>query len=570
MSGAAAPGPFGALVPVQVEGWTLYREPANDWIHDLDLAERAHLKKPHHIRAVIQNALQQGAVTISRTAGNGSDLQEQGPQESGDAEVPNLKAGTILATGENGPPVPLVRMELTSKRIGSGARRVVEEYFLSRDAAVVVLLRLRTAEAKRLQAKLVPMLLHVFALAERARLATVPALTADDVRALIREEIECRVLLERQNGIERNLAVYEEIKRLRASVPTFQAFQALRSEVSAARQQASERAAAQSKEVRTALDALRAEIAALPKPQSAARLNRDGWSEGEAPDSVRTKAERERVAAAVARWRELSPEQREAENARRQEENARQQIDGWLSFERGFRVPAPEGEYGRRFYEAIRAALDYAEERTARVLGTYCDAEGIVKMSPRTIAANAHAVLAAVERSLGKFIANDWIKLKAPADGSRPPVYQLRVVSAPPRLPKLGKSVRLVVPLAPSSYFRPYTSGPWPGPVTVKEARVASRQLPRAVFVSEMLKAEQAGRVTLLPVPPGPVPPDVVHIEDAIDVPGRGLLYYVKHRPGPFAQANAQAEARGPALIERRAGELPQEPQGEEFDGSDG
>lgn len=115
------------LVPVTAEGWTLFAAGADHWLRDLDLAERADLAKPRDIRTTIKGALEDGALTIAGTPSDG----------------------------------PQVRIERTVVAIGSGASREVDEYYLSEEAALLVVTRLRTRAAIALTRSIVRAFLAV-------------------------------------------------------------------------------------------------------------------------------------------------------------------------------------------------------------------------------------------------------------------------------------------------------------------------------------------------------------------------------------------------------------------------
>lgn len=136
------------LAPVRVDGWILFTGEGSHWVRDLDLAERAGLKRPHDIRVTIQKAITDGALTISAAAGNGS-----------------------------GPPV---RVEKELVTIGSGAAREVSVYYLSHEAALMVVMRLRTKAAVQLQIAIS----RVFLLAMQGRLepsAPLPSATRPEL-----------------------------------------------------------------------------------------------------------------------------------------------------------------------------------------------------------------------------------------------------------------------------------------------------------------------------------------------------------------------------------------------------
>lgn len=122
-----------ALVPVAVEGWTLFRAEADHWIRDLDLADRAELSRPRDIRPTIKSMLDEGALTIAAGARDG---------------VPPGKGA-------------IVRAETELVEIGSGAHREATVYYLSEEAALLVITRLRTPAAVALTRAVVRVFLAV-------------------------------------------------------------------------------------------------------------------------------------------------------------------------------------------------------------------------------------------------------------------------------------------------------------------------------------------------------------------------------------------------------------------------
>lgn len=128
-----------ALAPVRIDGWTLFQAGSAHWIRDLDLADQAELEKPRDIRTTIRKAIQDGAVTIAGNPGDGSG--------------------------------PVVRVEKVLVPIGSGAMREVEEFYLSEEAALIIVTRLRTQAAVQLTRAIC----RVFLLVARGELPARPA-----------------------------------------------------------------------------------------------------------------------------------------------------------------------------------------------------------------------------------------------------------------------------------------------------------------------------------------------------------------------------------------------------------
>lgn len=120
-----------ALVPINVEGWTLFREgAASFWVRDIDLAEQAGLAEPRKIRRVIDKAIEDKAVA--------------------------LVGG--LAAPANGEALARIEQEVTTS--GKGRAQPVDVYYLNREAAVLVVMRLRTERAVQLQVAVVRVFLR--------------------------------------------------------------------------------------------------------------------------------------------------------------------------------------------------------------------------------------------------------------------------------------------------------------------------------------------------------------------------------------------------------------------------
>lgn len=114
------------LVRFDVDGWPLFRSGILVWIFDLDLAERAELAQPRDIRRTIKSAIEDGLLSVF------------------DSEGAAPAAGT-----------PLVRIERTTIEIANGGTQEVTEYYLNREAAVLIVMRLRTPKAVALQVAVV-------------------------------------------------------------------------------------------------------------------------------------------------------------------------------------------------------------------------------------------------------------------------------------------------------------------------------------------------------------------------------------------------------------------------------
>lgn len=111
----------GALVPVKVNGWTLFTiDEGGHWILDLDLARRAGLGDIHKIRGTITKAIKDGALT----------------------EVVGIEPH-----GERFNDLPCYRQVTTVSVSGKGRSREVPEYYLNEAGALLILIRLRTAAA---------------------------------------------------------------------------------------------------------------------------------------------------------------------------------------------------------------------------------------------------------------------------------------------------------------------------------------------------------------------------------------------------------------------------------------
>ena len=132
------------LAPVRVDDWIVFAGGEDFWVRDLDLAERAGLKQPRNIRAIIQKAIEDGAMTIGRGAHD---------------SPPTIARGAC-----DGP--PSVRVEKVLTAIGSGATREVDEFYLNEEAALFIVTRLRTKAAVQLTRAVI----RVFVMVRRGEL----------------------------------------------------------------------------------------------------------------------------------------------------------------------------------------------------------------------------------------------------------------------------------------------------------------------------------------------------------------------------------------------------------------
>lgn len=121
--------PAATLVAVPVDGWTLFRQGEGFLVRDLDLAGQAELGRPRDVRPTIAGAGRDGLFPII---------------SPGD---PTPEGAYALAVPEVTP-------------IGSGAHREVTAYYLNREAALHVVMRLRTAKAVALQVAIVRVFLR--------------------------------------------------------------------------------------------------------------------------------------------------------------------------------------------------------------------------------------------------------------------------------------------------------------------------------------------------------------------------------------------------------------------------
>ena len=123
------------LVVREVEGWKLYQPEARDehLVKDTDISERAGLAMPRDIRRHVKKAAEDGVLTIVASGH--------------DASRPTDGAFALAVT------------EVVE--IGSGAHREVTSYYLSQEAALHVLLLLRTPKALELRKDVVRVYLAV-------------------------------------------------------------------------------------------------------------------------------------------------------------------------------------------------------------------------------------------------------------------------------------------------------------------------------------------------------------------------------------------------------------------------
>jgi hypothetical protein len=149
-----------ALVPIQVDGWMLFGDGTDYWIKDVDLAARAELANERDIRTHIKKANEEGLLAEIGVAG-------------GDAN--------------NGAYFRTVTEVVSS---GKGRSQPVRVYYLNREAAVLITMRLKTKKAVQLQVAVV----RVFLMAVDGKIARpapeAPALAAARLAALEAESTE--------------------------------------------------------------------------------------------------------------------------------------------------------------------------------------------------------------------------------------------------------------------------------------------------------------------------------------------------------------------------------------------
>jgi len=119
-----------------VDGWAVWCDAEDEaWVRDLDIAERAELKVPRDVRRTIAKLIEERTLII---VGGAHD-------------------------DKNG---AFVRVQRAFVETGKGAQREVDEYLLNEEAALHVLMLLRTPRAIEVRRQVV----HVFMLVRRGRL----------------------------------------------------------------------------------------------------------------------------------------------------------------------------------------------------------------------------------------------------------------------------------------------------------------------------------------------------------------------------------------------------------------
>jgi hypothetical protein len=139
----------GALVPVQVDGWTLFvGGEGQHWIRDLDIADRAELEFPRDVRRTIETAAHDGLFNIIDDVGTAHDM-----------------SGAILLRTNVARPVG-----------NKGGTTTTTVYYLNEEAALLLVTRLRTPKAVELTRAIV----KVFMAVVRGQHASpAPAVTAE-------------------------------------------------------------------------------------------------------------------------------------------------------------------------------------------------------------------------------------------------------------------------------------------------------------------------------------------------------------------------------------------------------
>lgn len=107
----------GALVMRQVEDWTLFEGDSATWVRDLDLANKAEVKVPRHIRVTIQAAITQKAL---------------------------VEIGVV---GDYANGTPGYRKETETTVSGKGKAETTTVYYLNQEGALLILTRLRAPKA---------------------------------------------------------------------------------------------------------------------------------------------------------------------------------------------------------------------------------------------------------------------------------------------------------------------------------------------------------------------------------------------------------------------------------------
>jgi hypothetical protein len=143
------------FVPVKVEGWTLFASDGGEhWLRDLDLAERAELANQRDIRTHIKKAIDDGAITL----------------------VDSVAVGDAT----NGPGTYAV--DEVVPRGDRGATQTGKVYYLNEEAALVVLMRLRTPKAVEVTKAVV----RVFLAVVRGEIPQKIYVPANDIEAQVR------------------------------------------------------------------------------------------------------------------------------------------------------------------------------------------------------------------------------------------------------------------------------------------------------------------------------------------------------------------------------------------------
>lgn len=122
-----------ALQPVEVEGWTLFAGEGGHWVHDLDLASRAKKTPARKIRPVIHGVIKDGMVKVDGPAA---------------AEVLE-SLGSPSFSGGHGAAATVWARKLAVPSGNRGGTQETVEFYLDQEAAIYVLIRLRTEPAMR-------------------------------------------------------------------------------------------------------------------------------------------------------------------------------------------------------------------------------------------------------------------------------------------------------------------------------------------------------------------------------------------------------------------------------------
>lgn len=185
---------------LRVEGWTLVAWGEDFWIRDLDLADRAGMTQPRHIRPIIRKAIEDGSVTI---CDNSAGAARAVP--SGAVTIRDDSGGAAAAV----PPPPLVRREDVFAPKGNGAMQKTAEYLLNETAALLIITRLRTAAAIQLTRAVI----HVFVTVRRGAVegaaAAARALEQDRQGAEMQERFDAH-LVAMQEHFDAQLVAMQE------------------------------------------------------------------------------------------------------------------------------------------------------------------------------------------------------------------------------------------------------------------------------------------------------------------------------------------------------------------------